>query len=349
MGIAKKVFGTTKDGKQVTSYTLTNKNGMEAEFIDYGAILVKLWVPDKNGKKTDVVLGYDTVAEYEKTTTYYGGFIGRCANRIGKAVFTLNGTNYELDKNNNGNCLHGGENGYNNMMYEVETFEEEEGPVIEFSRLSPDMEQGFPGNLDVTVTYTLTHENELIIEYLAVPDKDTPVNLTNHAYFNLTGHDSGTILSHKVRLDADGFTPTDAQLIPTGEIAKVEGTPMDFRTAKTLGQDIDADYEPLVFAGGYDHNYVLNTTGDGIELIGELIDEASGRKMEIYTDLPGVQLYAGNFITGSAKGGGDYVKRAGVCFETQHFPDAVNHENFPSPIVKAGEKFDSTTIYRFIW
>ncbi len=349
MGITKKAFGKTKDGKQVTSYVLTNKNGMEAEFIDYGAILVKLWVPDKNGKKADVVLGYDTVAEYEKTTTYYGGFIGRCANRIGNASFTLNESTYELDKNNNGNCLHGGEQGYNNMMYEVETFEEEEGPVIEFSRLSPDMEQGFPGNLDITVTYTLTHENELVIEYLAVPDKDTPVNLTNHAYFNLSGHNSGTILNHKVRLEADSFTPTDDKLIPTGEIAKVEGTPMDFRNIKTLGQDIDTDYEPLNFAGGYDHNYVLNTTGDEIELIGELIDDASGRKMEIYTDLPGVQLYAGNFIEGSAKGGGEYVKRAGVCFETQHFPDALNHANFPSPVVKAGQEFDSTTIYRFIW
>lgn len=349
MAIKKKVFGKTSDGKQVTSYTLTNKNGMEAEFIDYGAILVKLWVPDKKGNKADVVLGYDMVAEYEKTTTYYGGFIGRCGNRIGNAKFTLNGKTYTLDKNNNGNCLHGGEQGYNNMMYEVETFEEEEGPVIEFSRLSPDMEQGFPGNLDITVTYTLTHENELIIEYLAVPDKDTVVNLTNHAYFNLSGHKSGTILNHKIRLDADSFIPTDAELIPTGEIAKVEGTPMDFRTAKTIGQDIDVDYEPLNFGGGYDHNYVLNTTGDGIELIGELMDEASGRTMEIYTDLPGVQLYAGNFIAGSAKGGGEYVKRAGVCFETQHFPDAVNHENFPSPIVKAGEEFDSTTIYRFIW
>lgn len=349
MGITKRVFGKTKDGRQVTSYKLTNNNGMEAEFIDYGASLVKLWVPDKNGKKADVVLGYDTVEEYEKTTTYYGGFIGRCANRIGKASFTLNGKSYELDKNDNGNCLHGGINGYNNRMYEVETFEEEEGPVIEFSRLSPDMEQGFPGNLDITVTYTLTHENELVIEYLAVPDKDTPVNLTNHAYFNLSGHNSGTILNHKVRLDADSFTPTDDKLIPTGEIAKVEGTPMDFRTLKSLGQDIDRDYEPLNFAGGYDHNYVLNTTKDEIKLIGELVDDASGRRMEIYTDLPGVQLYAGNFIEGSAKGGGEYVKRAGVCFETQYFPDALHHDNFPDIVVKAGEEFDSTTIYRFVW
>lgn len=349
MGITKRAFGKTKDGRQVTSYKLTNNNGMEAEFIDYGASLVKLWVPDKNGKKADVVLGYDTVEEYEKTTTYYGGFIGRCANRIGKASFTLNGKSYELDKNDNGNCLHGGINGYNNRMYEVETFEEEEGPVIEFSRLSPDMEQGFPGNLDITVTYTLTHENELVIEYLAVPDKDTPVNLTNHAYFNLSGHNSGTILNHKVRLDADSFTPTDDKLIPTGEIAKVEGTPMDFRTLKPLGQDIDRDYEPLNFAGGYDHNYVLNTTKDEIKLIGELVDDASGRRMEIYTDLPGVQLYAGNFIEGSAKGGGEYVKRAGVCFETQYFPDALHHDNFPDIVVKAGEEFDSTTIYRFVW
>ncbi len=349
MAITKKVFGKTSDGKQVTSYTLKNKNGMEAEFIDYGAILVKLWVPDKNGKKADVVLGYDTVAEYEKTTTYYGGFIGRCGNRIANGEFTLNGKKYTLDKNNNGNNLHGGNVGYNNMMYEVETFEEEEGPVIEFSRLSPDMEQGFPGNLDITVTYTLTHENELIIEYLAVTDQDTVVSLTNHAYFNLSGHKSGTILNHKVRLDADSFIPTDDKLIPTGEIASVEGTPMDFRTAKTIGQDIDADYEALNFGSGYDHNYVLNTTGDEIELIGELIDEVSGRSMEIYTDLPGVQLYAGNYIAGSAKGGGEYVRRAGVCFETQHFPDAINHDNFPSPVVKAGGAFDSTTIYRFIW
>lgn len=349
MGITKKIFGRTKDGEQVTSYLLKNKNGMEAEFIDYGAILVKLWVPDKNGEKADVVLGCDTVAEYENTSTYYGGFIGRYANRIADAAFLLNGRRYELDQNDNGNCLHGGVNGYNTMLYEVETFEEEEGLVIEFSRLSPDGEQGFPGNLDITVTYTLTHENELIIEYLAVPDKDTPVNLTNHSYFNLSGHKSGTILEHKVKLFADSFTPTDERLIPTGEIRSVEGTPMDFRTAKAIGQDIDADYEPLRFAGGYDHNYALHTSGKEIEQIGELTDDKSGRKMEIYTNMPGVQLYAGNFISGSAKGGGKYEKRAGVCFETQYFPDAVNHDNFQSPVIKAGEAFDSATIYRFSW
>jgi len=332
---------------EATLYTFENKNGMVMEVTDFGATLYSLLVPDKEGNLCDVVLGYDSPQGYVgESNTGFGATIGRNGNRIGKATFVLNGKTYQLEKNNNGNNLHSGFAYYHHRMWEVKEVTESS---ITFTLHSPDGDQGFPGTFDVDVTYTLTDDNELKIDYYGIPQEDTIVNMTNHTYFNLNGHASGDVLEQEVWMDADAFTATDIELIPTGEIVPVEGTPMDFRIKKAIGRDIDADYEALVFGGGYDHNYVLNTTGDGIELIGELIDEASGRTMEIYTDLPGVQLYAGNFIAGSAKGGGEYVKRAGVCFETQHFPDAVNHTNFPSAIVKAGEEFDSTTIYRFIW
>jgi aldose 1-epimerase len=349
MNVSKKVFGTTKNGEEVTLFTLKNSKGMTATFLDYGAVLVNLLVPDANGKFEDVVLGYDTVAEYEKNGPGMGSFIGRHANRIGDAKFTLNGKTYELEKNDGKNNLHGGSVGYNKFIYEAEIFEEDEDSVsVEFSRLSPDMEQGFPGNLDISVTYTLTENNELVIEYLAVSDQDTIVNLTNHTYFNLAGHKSGTVLDHLVQIEADQFTPTTEDLIPTGEFADVTGTPMDFRKLKPLGQDILEDYKPLIQAGGYDHNYVLKIKEDEVSKVAELVDEKSRRKMSIFTDMPGLQLYTANFLVDEkGKDGAVYQKRDAVCFETQYFPNSCNVEAFPSCALKAGKEYDFVTIYKF--
>lgn len=349
MSIKRQSFGKTKSGEKVTLYTLTNRKGMIVSLTNYGANIVSILVPDKKGNFTDVVLGYDNIAGYEVNGPGYGSFIGRHANRIGDASFIINGKKFEVEKNDGKNHLHGGSVSYNKYVYEEEIFEEDDSISVEFSRLSPDMEQGYPGNLDISVTYTLTDDNELVIEYVAVSDKDTVINLTNHSYFNLAGHNKGTILNHKVMIDADQFTPTDDALIPTGELRDVTGTPMDFRKLRTIGDDIDSDYEPLKQAGGYDHNYVLNINGDEIEKVGELVDEESGRVMEIYTDMPGMQFYTGNFITGTEKGknGTVYKRRDGVCFETQFFPNSTNLPNFKSCVFRAGEEFDYVTVYKF--
>lgn len=349
MGIQKKSYGKLEDGQVVSTYTLKNKNGMTAVFTDYGANLINLLVPDKTGNTADVVLGYSNLEGYKNNAPGLGSFIGRHANRISNAEFNLNGTVYKLEKNEGENNLHGGSPGYNKLMYDAEYFEEDGSACIEFSRLSPDMEQGFPGNLDITVTYTLTDDNELVIEYLAVSDQDTLVNLTNHSYFNLSGHNSGSIFDHKVVIHADKFTPTRDDLIPTGEFSSVEGTPMDFRTLKSIGQDISADYKPLKQAGGYDHNYVLNTTGQEVEKAALLVDEKSKRAMEVFTNLPGLQFYTSNFLTPQphSKDNADYNKHSGVCFETQYFPDSYNIKEFPSCELKAGEEYDFVTVYRF--
>ena len=349
MKITQKSFGKTARGEEATLYTVTNGNGMKVSFTNYGANIVSIVVPDANGVMTDVNLGFENLAGYEENGPGFGSFVGRHANRIGDAKFELNGKVYELDKNDGKNNLHGGSIKYNSFLYETEIYEDDDIASVEFSRLSPHMEQGFPGNLDVTVTYSLTEANEIVIEYLAVSDRDTIVNLTNHAYFNLSGHNAGSILDHKVWIKANQFTPTTEDLIPTGELRDVTGTPMDFRTLKTLGQEIEADYEPLKIAGGYDHNYVLDTNGTQVEKVAELVDEKSGRKMEVFTDLPGMQLYTGNFLTpvNNSKGGAVYNKRDGVCFETQFFPNSCNISSFPSCMLKAGKEFDSVTIYKF--
>lgn len=349
MSIKRQSFGKTKSGEKATLYTLTNRNGMQVSLTNYGANIVSILVPDKKGNFSDVVLGYDNIAGYEINGPGYGSFIGRHANRIGDASFVINGKKYDVEKNDGKNHLHGGSVSYNKYIYEEEVFEEDDSISVEFSRLSPDMEQGYPGNLDISVTYTLTDDNELVIEYVAVSDKDTVINLTNHSYFNLAGHEKGSILNHKVMINADKFTPTDDALIPTGELSDVSGTPMDFRELKAIGVDIEADYVPLKQAGGYDHNYVLNISGDEIEKVGELVEEESGRVMEIFTDMPGMQLYTGNFITGTEKGkdGVIYKRRDGVCFETQYFPNSTNLPNFKSCIFRAGEEFDHVTVYKF--
>lgn len=350
MKITQKSFGKTKSGEDATLYTVTNNNGMEVSFTDYGANIVSIIVPDRNGDFADVALGYKNIEGYENNDPGFGSLIGRNANRIGGAKFELSGKVYELEKNEGENNLHGGNPAYNKVMYETEIYEEEEMISIDFSRLSPDMEQGFPGNFDLTVTYTLTEGNELMIEYHGVSDKDTVVNLTNHSYFNLSGHNSGSIIDHKVWIKANQFTPTSDDLIPTGEYRDVEGTPMDFRKLKSIGQDIDSDYEPLVQAGGYDHNYVLDNDSGDVEKVAELVDESTGRVMEVFTDMPGLQFYSSNMLTPveNGKDGARYDKRTGVCFETQHFPNACNIEGFPSSLLNAGQHYEYVTIYRFL-
>lgn len=353
MQIEQQFFGKTSAGEEALLYTVTNKNGMSVSFTDFGAIIVKVMVPDRLGKLEDVVLGYDNLSPYEQNSPGYGSFIGRNANRIRKASFHLENKTYDLEKNDGQNNLHSGAISYNKYMYKTKVVSKEDFASIEFSRVSPDMEQGFPGDLKVSVTYTLTDKNELILNYHAVSDQDTVVNLTNHSYFNLAGHGSGTVLNQKVKILADLFTPTDDELIPTGELRNVSGTPMDFRILKPLGQDIFKEYKPLKQAGGYDHNYVLDTfnahQNNTVEKVAELMDEKSGRVMEVYTDMPGIHMYTGNFITGTETGkeGIVYEKHGGVCFETQYYPNSCNIPEFPSCILKAGELYEHCTIFKF--
>lgn len=336
-------FGKTSKGESTRLYSMKNKNGMEIAVTDYGAALVKVIVPDKDNKLQDVALGYDSAEGYEKGDVYFGASVGRVANRIGGASFELNGKTYELTANANGNSLHGGRDYYNKRLWEVT---EEKDKSITFTLHSPDGDQGYPGNVDIAITYELTEDNEIKIHYYAVPDADTLINLTNHSYFNLSGHASGTVLDQEVMIVADEFTRADAESIPTGEIVPVKGTPMDFREYKAIGQEVEADYEALVFGQGYDHNWALN--GDGMRTVAGMRSKETGIVMEVATDLPGMQFYIGNFLISEAgKEGAEYKKRHGACFETQYFPDAVHKEHFEGPVVRAGEAYDTTTAYKF--
>lgn len=348
MGITKKSFGTTKNGEESTLITMENANGMKVSCSDYGALIVDVIVADSKGEYADVALGFDNVNEYEINAPFLGAFIGRHANRIGGAEFTLNGTRYKLEQNNGSNNLHSGTPFYHKMMYAYDTEEGTGYSSVTFSRVSPDMEQGFPGNLELSVTYKLTDDNELYIIYNAESDKDTIVNFTNHSYFNLDGEGSGSVLDHIVQIDAANFTPTSEILVPTGEIRSVKGTPLDFTAPKRVGDDIDADYEPLKFGKGYDHNYVLDK-GNGVFAKVAKATGTSGRYVEVYTDLPGMQFYTGNNIANAdnGKNGHSYHVRDGLCFETQFFPDSCNIDSFPSCVLKAGEKFYSQTMYKF--
>lgn len=338
-------FGKNGEGRQTSLYTMENDAGTKVSVSDFGATLVRVIVADKEGKFRDVVLGYNSSAEYEAGGGALGATVGRHANRIGGASFTLNGITYELCRNDNGNNLHSGNDVYQKRIWEVKETAEDH---ITFALHSPDKDQGYPGTLDLTVTYGLSEDSTVTIHYEGIPDQDTIVNLTNHSYFNLNGHESGTVLGHHVILNADAFTPADAESIPTGEIRSVEGTPMDFRSGKKLGADIDADYEPLHFGGGYDHNWVLKN-GGRFDKVAEVTAEESGITMEVYTDLPGVQMYTANFLDNEpGKDGAVYGKRSAVCLETQYYPDAVHHENFPQPICRKGEKYDTRTAYRFL-
>jgi aldose 1-epimerase len=346
----KQTFGKTEDGQQVDIYTLTNKNGVELAITNYGGTVVSWKVPDRNGHIADVVLGYENVKDYENGKAYFGATVGRYANRIAHGKFTLNGSTYTLAKNDGENHLHGGIKGFSKRVWTAKDVSGSNGQALELTYLSKDGEEGYPGNLSVTVVFTLTEQNELKIDYSATTDKDTVLNLTNHSYFNLAGQGSGDILSHELTLNADRFTPVDATLIPTGELRKVKGTPFDFSQATAIGARINQDDEQLKFGKGYDHNWVLNKPKIGVlTLAAQLYEPKSGRLLEVRTTEPGVQFYSGNFLDGSAHGkeGKVYNYRTGMCLETQHFPDSPNHPDFPTTVLKPGQRFHSTTIYKF--
>lgn len=344
MGIFEKNFGMTSKG-EATLYTITNKQDMSISVTDFGATLVQVLVPKQNGEKVDVVLGYDDAKGYEEGTVFFGASVGRCANRIGTASFTLNGKTYELVKNDNGNNLHSGLDFYNKRIWQVAEAEENH---VTFVLHSPDQDQGYPGTLDMRVTYELTDENEVKITYDAVPDADTIINMTNHSYFNLDGHDSGSILEQEVQIDADAFTRADAESIPTGELVDVTGTPMDFRQKKAIGRDIESPYEALIFGRGYDHNWVLNRN-QGLRKVAEMHGKKSGITMHVFTDLPGMQLYTANFVEHEkGKDGAVYQMRHAACFETQYFPDAIHKEQFASPVCRKGEPYHTCTMYQFV-
>ena len=350
--ITKKPWGKTADGTPVELYTLTNAKGMQVSISDYGGLITSLLVPDRDGKLTDVVLGFETVDEYIKDSPYFGVVVGRYGNRIEKGKFTLDGKEYKLATNDNDiNHLHGGLKGFDKVVWKAKPFETENGPALELTYRSVDGEEGYPGNLDVKITYMLGNDNTLAVNYEATTDKATPINLTQHSYFNLAGQGNGDILKHEVMLNADGFTPVDETLIPTGEIKPVEGTPFDFRKPTAIGARVDdTSDQQIKFGGGYDHNFVLNKEGTkDATLAARVTEPTTGRMMEVYTTEPGVQFYVGNFLDGSltGKGGKVYQKRYGFCLETQHYPDSPNQPNFPSTILKPGEKYDTTTVFKF--
>ncbi len=334
------------DGRDVFLYTLTNKRGMQVAITNFGATVVSLKVPDRQGKMADVVLGYDSLAGYQsKENPYFGGIIGRYANRIANGRFTLDGKPYQIPTNDGPNSLHGGTVGFNKRLWEVR---EATGDHLTLHYLSPGGEEGFPGNLNVTVKYTLGPGDELRMDYTATTDKDTVLNLTNHSYFNLAGQGNGDILKHELMLAADRFTPIGKTLIPTGELRSVAGTPFDFRKSTSIGERINDKDQQLEYGRGYDHNWVLNSSGK-LALAARVTDPGSGRVLEVLTDQPGLQFYSGNFLDGTihGKNGKVYVHRGALCLETQHFPDSPNQPNFPTTELKAGQTFHSTTVYRF--
>lgn len=339
-------FGVNRKGERAKLYTLKSRWGMEIGVSDFGATLHSLIVPDRDGIRRDVVLGYDSPLEYEGPSgTFFGATVGRNANRIGGASFRLNGRTYRLDQNDGRNNLHSGFDFWSFRIWKVVEWAEDR---IVFGIHSPDGDQGFPGAVDAQVSYQLTDDSSLVISYRARAEEDTPINLTNHSYFNLNGHDSGTVLDHTLWIDGDYFTETDEELIPTGVLLPVEGTPMDFRTEKPIGQDIRKDYPALVMGKGYDHNWCLKNQGK-FGKAAMLSSAESGIAMEVYTDLPGIQIYTGNYLDRErGKGKAVYMENQGVCFETQYFPDAVNHENFPSSVCRKGEVYQTKTEFRFV-
>jgi aldose 1-epimerase len=343
--VEKKDFGKTADGTAVDIYTLTNANGMKAKIMTYGGIVTELHVPDRDGKLADVVLGFDDLKSYLAGHPHFGAVAGRVANRIAKGKFTLDGKEYKLAVNNGPNSLHGGKVGFDKKVWKAESFEGKDGVGVKMIYTSPDGEEGYPGTLTTTMTYTLTDKNELRIDYHATTDKPTIVNLTNHSYFNLAGHDSGNVLAHEMTIEADKYTPADDTLIPTGELASVKGTPLDFTTPHTIGERSGQIDKRI---GGYDHNYVLNSGGGKLALAARAYEPKSGRVMETYTTEPGVQLYTANFMGDTkGKGGAVYKKQAGFCLETQHFPDAINQPKFPSVVLRPGKAYETKTVYKF--
>ena len=336
-------FGVTPEGETVEIYTLATASGLTMRVTTYGAIIVSLAVPDRDGQTADVVLGFDALADYIEDSPYFGAVCGRYANRIAGATFGLDGEQYRLAANNDANSLHGGLKGFDKVVWSAEVIEEGAGPALRFMHTSPDGDEGYPGTLFMEMTYELTGANALRITYKATTDKATHVNLTNHSYFNLAGAGSGDILDHVLVLNADQYTPVDDTLIPTGELCSVEGTPLDFRTPTALGARIGA------VPGGYDHNFVLRSQGGSLAQIATVLEPESGRVMQVSTTEPGVQLYTGNFLDGHhvGKGGAAYQKHYGFCLETQHYPDSPNQPTFPSTVLRPGDVYSQVTVYKF--
>jgi len=346
MSIKDENWGTTKDGQKVTLYTLRNKSGLEAKIMNYGGTLVSLSAPDKSGQFADVVLGFDGFTPYEANGPYFGSIVGRYANRIGKGKFTLDGKAYQLAVNNGPNHLHGGLVGFHKKIWKSSPIHRSNGVGVELTYTSPDGEEGYPGTLTCKATYLLTNDNALEIEYSATTDKPTVVNLTNHAYFNLAGEGKGTILDHEMTINADSYTATDVNLIPTGELASVSGTPLDFTSPNRVGARIGSDFRAMKQGLGYDHNFVLGG-GSGLKKAARVKDPKSGRVLEVLTTEPGVQFYTGNHLKLTGKNGHNYVSRSGFCLETQHYPDSPNRPEFPSVTLLPGDGYQHTCIYRF--
>ena len=354
MSIEKKVFGTTKNGETVHSYTITSEGGISVTLIEFGAAINTLFVPDKNGNAVDVVCGYDKLSDYEDGDGYQGAVVGRFGNRIGKGKFTLDGVEYNLYCNNGNNHLHGGKVGFSHKVWTSEAIEEEGADRVIFTLVSPDGEENYPGTLNVSVEYRVVAGKEISIIYHATTDKKTVLNLTNHTYFNLAGFDSGDVFDHVVYLDADRFVETDAELIPTGNTPSVLGTPFDFRTAKTIGKDWNLEYEPMKLAGGYDHCMIFaEHYEDAMQSPRVIVTEPkSGRKMSVYTDLPSVQFYSANFMSNPDfpfKGGYTQKTQHAFCLETENMPDSMNHEHFTNCVLNPGEEYKTQTVYAFEW
>ena len=347
--IEKTAFGKLADGGDVSLYTLKNKSGMQVVITDFGATVVSVVVPDRNGNFADVVLGYDSLSGYVNDKSYFGVIVGRYGNRIGKGKFTLGGKEYQLTVNDGVNHLHGGAHGFHKVVWRAEPMETDSTKSVKLTYSSPDGDEGYPGNVTVQVTYTLNEQNELVIDYRGTTDQTTILNPTHHSYFNLTGSFTETMLDHQLMMDADYFTPIDNGFITTGEVKSVAGTPMDFRTPTPIGQRIQDPYEQLIYGKGYDHNWVLRDYSGKVRKAAELFEPGSGRLLTVLTDQPGLQFYSGNFLDGTnvGKGGMVYKHRTGFCLETQHFPDSPNKPHFPSTVLRPGEKYDTTTVFKF--
>jgi len=345
----KSLFGNLPDGREVYQYTLTNKSGATVKVINFGAVVTSLTVPDRNGKFEDVVSGYDSLHGYITGQSYFGAIVGRYGNRIGKGQFTLEGKKYQLAMNNGENHLHGGNFGFDKALWDAKTVQDSVGPSLQLTYVSPDGEEGYPGTVTLSVTYTLTDKNELRIVYEGTTDKATILNPTHHSYFNLSGSFNNTILDHLLTIEADTVTPVDKGLITTGRYLDVTNTPMDFRTPTSIGARINDQFEQLIFGKGYDHNWVIkNYTKGKVRKAAEVYEEKSGRLMTVYTDQPGIQFYSGNFLNGSAMGKGvSYQVRTGLCLEAQCYPDSPNKPEFPSVSLRPGEVYHQTTIYQF--
>ncbi|MEW9552796.1 aldose epimerase family protein [Nonomuraea sp. NPDC050783] len=348
-GITKKHFGTLAGGQKVDIYTLRNARGMRVRILTYGGIIQSIEVPDSRGRLANVTLGFDNLSDYVKRSPYFGAIIGRYANRIAKGRFTLDGRTYRLATNDGPNALHGGNKGFDKRVWAASPFQRRGGVGLVLTYTSRAGEEHYPGTLRARVVYTLTDRNEIRMDYRATTTRPTVVNLTNHAYFNLRGEGNGTILGHRLQINASRYTPIDKTLIPTGKIARLAGTPLDFRRPTAVGARVNSKNQQIRYGGGYDHNYVLDSRGRGLSLAAKVVEPDSGRVLEVVTDQPGLQFYSGNFLDGTLRGTGGhlYPKRSGFCLESQHFPDSPNHATFPSTVLRPGEVYRTTTLYAF--